>query len=351
MKINLKDEFGGPYHQYRGEVELICKNRAGQVVNRVVEQNIIKIYAKEIISHRIVHNKVWDTSANSGAGAWVSSNVDENNDFAIKYFLFGASFDENGSPLDTADTRFYTQDLVSNGYVPIRLGSGAEYSGGLINPVPISEPTRPLKKIERMYWEPSYQPAGSPFLDSDVRAINNVLVVETELGIDEYNGLGDSNYLTITEIALAAGAELDDSGACECDPTQLFLEGVGGSFPRAILVNLSETATVTIDSSDSASVNVIKEGDIVKLVDMNDTAQDDVSLDQTSNYYLVITKAVGGSDITLDRVPTNSSGDPLTGQAGIFRDTLRIFSHRVLTAPVRKSENVSITARWRIFFS
>lgn len=351
MNVTLRDEFGKPYNEYRGEVEIICKNKYGVVTDRIVEKNIIKIYAKEIISHRIAHNKVWDSTANSGAGAWVSSNIDENNDFAIKYFLFGASFDENGLPLDTADTRFYTQDPTSNSYIPIRLGQGAEYSGGLINAIPISEPTRPLKKVERIYFEPSYQPAGTPFLDSDVRAVNNVIVFETDLLIDEYNGIGASEFFTITEVALAAGRELTDSDACECDPTQLFLEGTGGTENRSILVNLSGTATISIDPSDIASVDVIKEGDILRLVDVNDTAQDDVDLDQVSNYYLVVSKAVGGSDITLDRVPLDSNNDPLTGQAGAFRDTLRIFSHRILSAPVRKSSSTALSCRWRIFFS
>lgn len=131
------DANGRRYKECQGEVEFIIKDKHGRVLDHIRQPNIVKIFAKEILAHRISHDKVWDVNANGGTGAWVAHEIDID-EFAAKYICFGASFDDDGNPLDTADTRYYIQDSVAGGYVPISLGVGAEYDGGLINPVPIS---------------------------------------------------------------------------------------------------------------------------------------------------------------------------------------------------------------------
>lgn len=333
-----------------GEIELIFKDARGNVIDYYREHNLIKIFSKEILAHRLPYNKVWDPTGGAGTGAWVSSEIDVDAELAAKYIVFGASFDADNNPLDTSDERFYSLDSASNSYVPIDLGVGAEYDGGLINAIPISEPSRPLKRIERIYFEPSYQPSGTPLLQDDVRAMNNVVVMETTLRLDEYNGFGttEADYFTVTEVALVAGKELDAIGACECDPHSLFLEGSGDD---AILATASGAATVTISPTESDYVDVIKEGDQIKIVAAGSTAADDEDLGQTSPYYLVISKSVGGSDLVLDRTPVNSDGDAITGSVGVFKDGFRIASHRILKRPFKKSADFSVTVRWRWVFN
>lgn len=356
MNIDVTDKYGlrrsqqGSTRSYRGELEFEIRDRHGRLINRIRYPNLIKIFAKEILAHRLPYSKVWDPNGGSGTGAWVAHNIDID-EFALKYIVFGASFDANGNPLDTADTRFYTADSVTGGYIPITLGTGAEYDGGIINPVPISEPTRPLKRIERIYFEPSYQPAGTPLLQPDVRAMNNVLVLETTLLKDEYNGFGTtaSDFFTLTEVALVGAAEVDAVGACECDPRDIFLTGdsVSGD---AFLASASGTATVSLDPSVT-EVDAIKEGDQVKIVTPGTTAAADSILNQLNPYYLVINKVLGGRDITLDRTPVDVDGVALTGDVGLLRDGFRIFAHRILKAPIRKSADVEITCRWRIILN
>lgn len=332
---------------YRGELEFEVRSaRNGRIVNTVRQPNIVKIFAKEILSHRLVPPHVWDPNADGGGGAWVSHsiNIDE---YAPKYMCLGASYDSNGLPLDTADTRYYNYDQVSNSYVPVALDVGADYGGGLINAIPIAEPARPLKRIERVYFEPSYQPAGVPLLQSDVRAINNVVVFETVLEKDEYNGFGltPQDFFTLTEVTLVGAPEVGTVGTCECDPHSVFLQGMDGV---SLTCNLSGTATISLDPSVPANfVNLIQEGDQVKLVQVGGGVNA-VTLGQVSPYYLVISKQNGGRDIVLDRTPVNSSNVSLTGQVGVFQDTFRIFSHRILVSPVKKSSDYEITIRWRI---
>lgn len=333
---------GEKFSAFDGEIELIGKDRHGNVIDYFRDHNEIKIFAKEILAHRLPHSKVWDPTASSGGGAWVASGIDPDEDFAAKYILFGASFDDDGAPLDTADTRYYVLDVVTGGTIPVTMEPGAYYGGGLINAIPIAEPDRPLKKIERIYYTPSYQPAGTPLLQEDVRAINNIVVMETVLRQDEYNGFGitSSDYFTITEVALAAGKEIVSASTCDTSPNDLFLEG-------PILINAAGTATVTVDPSDIALVDTIVEGDQVKITTSGSI---DVA-DQVNPYYLVIDKAVGGSDIVLDRIPVDSDGNALTGQFDLYRSTLRIFSHRILPSPFKKSSVMELTVRWKIRFS
>lgn len=332
---------------YRGEIELIVRDRHGRLIDHVREQNIIKIDAKEILSHRLSYSKVWDPLGGSGDGAWVSSGLDID-ELAVKYIVFGASFDANGGALDAADARFYAVDSVTGNYVPKTLTPGAEYDGGLINAIPLSEPNRPLKRIERIYFESSYQPSGSPLLQDDVRALNNVVVFETTLTKDEYNGFGttDADFFTITEIALVGAKEINTVGETEINPRDVFLTGSGGTANNPFAALASGTATITIDPSE-ALVDHIKEGDRIKIVSQDATN----NLDQINPYYLVTDKAIGGRDITLDRTPTDSDNVAITGSIGVLRDGFRIFSHRILRSPVKKSADFTITARWRIAFN
>ena len=353
--IDLAEQYGykrtpkGIQYALQGELEFIIRDPITKAVHQVIrEPNIVKIQAKEILAHRLPHSKIWDPNSGTGSGAWVSSGIDPNNEFSAKYILFGASFDANGAPLDTTDTRYYILDTITGSWIPIRLGVGAEYDGALINAIPIAEPNRGLKKIERIYFESSYQPAGTPLLQDDVRAMNNIVVMETTLQKSEYNGFGltNSDSFTITEVALAAGKEIDTVGACECDPKEIFLEGrIDGT---AITINTTGTATVSIDPVDIAYSSTINEGDQVKIVDADGTANSGVAGGQINPYYLVVSKSIGGSDITLDRTPVDSSNVALSGQLGIFRQTLRIFSHRILSKPFLKSSDFEILCRWCI---
>jgi hypothetical protein len=353
MKITLPEQYGsrrtrsGIVKTYKGEVEIEVRSAAtGQVVERRRESNLIKIFAKEILAHRIPYSKVWDPTAGTGSGDWVTHDIDLD-EFAAKYIVFGASFDENGNPLDTADTRYYTLDSVTNSYIPKSLGTGADYDGGLINAVPISEPDRPLKRIERIFFEPTYQPAGTPLLQADVRAMNNVVVLETTLRKEEYNGLGitSNDFFTLTEVALVGAEELGSVGACECDPRDIFLKGSADG--DAQLATANGTATINLSVTEPL-VDLIKEGDQVKIVQSASTAAADAVLDQINPYYLVISKALGGRDITLDRTPVDSNNVALTGSIGVLRDGFRIFSHRILKSPVKKSADFEIVVRWRI---
>lgn len=356
MKIELPEQYGlrrtrhGIMKSYEGEVEIIVKDINGNKISEQRYPNIIKIFAKEILAHRIPYSKVWDPNASSGMGSWVTHDLDLD-EFAAKYIVLGASFDDDGNPLDTADSRFYTQDTVTGSYVPVTLGVGAEFDGGLINPIPISEPSRPLKKIERIFFEPSYQPAGTPLLQADVRAINNIVVLETTLRKEEYNGLGitSNDFFTLTEVALVGAEELDSVGACECDPRSIFLNGSADG--DAQLANANGTATVNLDVGEPL-VDLIKEGDQVKIVQAGSTASDDDAiLDQVNPYYLVISKALGGRDITLDRTPVDADNVAIEGSIGLLRDGFRIFSHRILKSPVKKSSDFEITLRWRILLN
>lgn len=342
------DHKGRKIRSYQGEIEFIVKDRQGRVIDTIRQPNIIKIFAKEILAHRLPYSKVWDTNANGGAGAWVTHDIDID-EFAAKYIVFGASFDEDGYPLDAADSRFYIADSITGGHIPVTLGVGAEYDGGLINPIPIAEPTRPLKRVERIYFESSYQPSGTPLLQDDIRAINNIVVFETTLLKSEYNGFGITagDFFTLTEVALVGAAEIGSVGSCECSPRDIFLTGDNGS---SLPATASGTTTVSLDPSVT-NLDLIKEGDQIKIVARDATAADDSILNQLNPYYLVINKVPGGHDIVVDRVPVDNDNSPLTGQIGILRDGFRIFSHRVLKTPVKKSEDFEIVVRWRIILN
>jgi hypothetical protein len=349
-KTVITERFG---RKLKGELEFIIKDRHGNVIDVIRDHNIVKIFAKEILSHRMPFSKIWDPEAGT-EGDWVDSNLDPDEDFAVKYILIRASFDEDGVPLDTNDPRYYTIDSVTNLPVPVRLEPGAWYNGGLINAIPIAEPDRPLKRIENVEYEPTYQPAGTPLLQEDVRAMNNIAMLETTLKADEYNGFGasESDYFTITEVALAAGKTLGLVGACEKTPREIFLEGTTGSggddAPMPGLASGGDI--VTIDDPNDA--DIIRQGDQIKIVSLEEDSSGQYGdLDQVTPFYLVLAKSSSGQELQLDRVPANSDQVPIEGAIGVYRDTLRIFSHRILQSPIKKSADFEILCRWRIIFS
>jgi len=340
------------YSYARGELEFIIKDKRGNVIDVIRDHNIVKIFAKEIISHRIPYSKIWDPNAGT-EGAWVDNDIDVAEDFGIKYILFGASFDSDGVPLDTNDSRYYTMDSVTGLPVPIRLEPGAFYNGGLINAIPIAEPDRPLKRVESVTFEPSYQPAGSPLLQEDVRAMNNIVMFETTLKDTEYNGFGasDSDYFTITEVALVSAKTVNLVGACEKDPRDIFLDGLGGTMIGDPIPS-EATGGDVVNIDNVADVDLIKQGDQIKIVSLaEDSSGEHGSLNQISPFYLVIAKSTTGKELQLDRVPADNNQNPIVGDVGVYRDTLRIFSHRVLKSPIKKSGDFEILTRWRIILS
>jgi hypothetical protein len=361
-RIDLSEQYGltrtnrGVQRAVQGELEFIFRDPVSHhELGRRRETNIIKIFAKEVLSHRVPSPRVWDPAANTGSGGWVAHNLPLE-DWAPRYICFGASFDDNGTPLDADDERYYSQDEVSGGYVPRALGIGAEYGGGLINAIPISSPNIPLKRIERIFFESSYQPAGTPLLEADVRAINNIMVLETTLRKDEYNGFGanSSDFFTIAEVALVAAREIPpEQGLCECDPSNLFLEGDPDEI--ALDATSSGTATVSLASSvvDPLLINLIREGDQIKLVAHGANRQGTPAdlLNQITPYYLVTSKVSGGKDLVLDRTPVDANNNPIVGPVGVFKDGFKIFSHRILKIPIKKSADFEIVVRWRIIYN
>jgi hypothetical protein len=359
-KLQLEEICGTNYDNKNGAigiVEFIIKDREGKIVEHRVEKNIIKVFAKEMLAHRIPSSKIWDINANSGAGGWVDSGIDPTEEFSIRYMLFGASFDENGTPLGNNDPRYYAIDTITGQYVPIRLSPAADYDGGLINSIPIEEPVHGLKRIEGISFRSTYQPAGSPLVDSGVRAVNNILQVETTLRLDEYNGFTSttSDFFSITEVALCGGKLFDTVPFCGLKPEQLFLEGeaIEGTVGEQVSIKAVTNGTniVTIDLAESTSTLLLfKTGDQIKIVNEGGTQSNHTTLDQVNPYYLV-TNYNGGRDIELDRVPVTSSGAYVSGNVGIFRSTLRVFSHRILNYPVKKTSNFEIKVVWSIVMS
>ena len=350
---NDKDDHERLHHKEktkgaRGVLEFIVRDKNGNIVQRWTEPNIVKIFAKEMLAHRLPATEVWDPNASGGIGAWVSSGIDPTDEFSARYILFGASFDTNGNPLDV-DPRFYQRDPVTGVQVPIRLGPGAEFEGSLINAIPLTEPIRPLKRVENVIFQATFQPAGSPLIQTDVRGINNIVKFETTLQLNEYNGFGvtASDFFTITEVALAGGKKIDSVSNCDCTPRPLFLQNASDGSPLNCIANGSDI--ISIDPSET-EIDMVRTGDQIKIVGQSDSVNVE-SIPQVSPFYLIISKAPGGRDIQLDRTPVDTNNVPISGQIGILRDTLRIFSHRVLATPLKKSSDFQITVIWSIIFS
>jgi hypothetical protein len=353
LKLNEEINLTGlPKNSAVGIIEFIIKDRNGNIVDRIIERNIIKIFAKEMLSHRLPSSEIWDQEAGSG-GAWVASGIDPDEEFSARYILFGASYDSHGTPLGTDDTRFYQVDLVTGQYIPIRLDPSAAYDGGLINAIPIEEPIRPVKRIESITFNNTYQPSGSPLIDADVRGMNNIVVLETVLRSDEYNGFSnsDTDFFTITEVALVGGRKFNTVAQCGLDPKDLFLQGdpIPSVGVNEVAIPFTANGTNVISLDGTVSSFTFKIGDQVKIVNRGGNQGSYTILDQVNPYYLIIDTL--GGDIQLDRVPVDNSGNSLSGDIGLFRSTLRIFSHRVVTTPVTKSASFEITCRWSIIFN
>jgi hypothetical protein len=342
-------------HGSIGIIEFIIKDKNGNILDHKIEKNIIKIFAKEMLAHRLPSTKIWNPDANGGLGAWVDSGIDIDEEYSARYVMFGASFDSNGTPLGTNDPRFYTNDEVTGQFIPVKLNPSADYDGGLINAIPIAEPNRPLKRVENISFRSTYQPSGSPLIDENVRAINNIVSLETTLRLAEYNGfeVSGGDFFTITEVALVGGRLFNAVPSCDCDPINLFLQGLPGSTSLEVAVNAVANGTnvITIDTAEqTAAVGLFKLGDQVKLVNQGGTQTNHNVLNQVNSNYLV-TSFSGGRDIQLDRVPTDSNGSPIIGNIGVFRNTMKIFSHRILSYPIRKSDVFEIIVRWSLIFS
>jgi hypothetical protein len=149
-------------------------------------------------------------------------------------------------------------------------------------------------------------------------------------------------------VALAGGRKISNVGAsCECTPRTLFLEGLASGGP--FRASAAGSSTVSLDPTTPATeVDVIKEGDQIRISSFESS---DDTLNQVSPFYLVLQKAAGGLDMVLDRTPVDVGNNPITGTIGVERDTLRIFSHRILKTPVKKSGDFEIIIRWSIIMN
>lgn len=348
-QVEVRDRMPKNYH---GEVEIEIRNRSGDTILTRSEPNIIKIYAKEVLAHRAPASMKWDHTIlndDGSHGAWIPSEVDPFEEFSLKYICFGASFDDRGYPLDVHDPRFYQQDPMTGLYRPINLTPGATYGGGLINPIPINEEcARPLKRIEDFKFEPTYQPAGTPYLHDDVRAMNNILVTETTLRVDEYNGFSNlpGEYFTISEVALCGGKYVGGISDCNIDPHDIFIEGPYEAYAEGgtNVISLSEEGTEDV-------YNLVDVGDMIKIAAPSEDPTEG-PLDQMSPYYLITDKSCSdGSELILDRVPKTKDNANIAGDLWVYRDTFRVFAHRILNTPVKKSADFEIIVRWRIIFS
>jgi hypothetical protein len=351
--VNINDTI---QKSYIGEVELIYKDKNGNILCVQSGSNIVKIFMKESISHRIAASIKWDptvTDSTGKLGAWVSSGIDPLEEFTAKYIILGASYDSAGMPLDVRDSRYYEQDTVTGLYVPIRLSPGAAYGGGLINAIPINEECRrPLKRVEDFRFNATYQPAGTPLLQDDVRAINNILICETTLQLDEYNGFfGTSgDCFTITEVALVAGKRIDHVTGCDVDSHDLFMEG---PYSAEIMAGTNIIKLTNCGNTGGSGIdfcNFIQPGDQIKVV-LPGSSGGSSPVSMVSPYFLVLSKECFGQNLVVDRVPTASDGSEIGGTCEVYRDTMRILSHRILNSPAKKMNEVSITIRWSIIVS
>ena len=50
-------------------------------------------------------------------------------------------------------------------------------------------------------------------------------------------------------------------------------------------------------------------------------------------------------------MPVDDNNTPITGVVGVYRDGFRIFSHRILKSPIKKSSDFEIVVRWRIILN
>ena len=334
-----------------GEIELLFKNKHGQIVDKKVFHNIIKIYMKDHIAHTLPYPYVWDPTGGTGSGDWVTNDVNRDL-FFPKYIIIGAAYDTStanyGAPLNTNDTDYYKTDPISGQKVPITLYSGDTYNG-LIKAIPINVSNNiPLKRIENISFDATYQPPGTPYLRSDVRAMYNIVSFKTTLTTSEYNGFGGSyTSFDICELALVSGPAFDSSVSdCDCDPHTLFMMGDGGNYDTGasavspIDISIVEGSNI-ITLANASNANYIYEGDQIKLISTHS---------MISEYYLVMNKS--GATLTLDRVPKDDTNTNLpSGNYTMWVDRFRMLAHSILPQPFSKTSALEVDITWKIYFS
>ena len=132
----------------------------------------------------------------------------------------------------------------------------------------------------------------------------------------------------------------------------LFLTGDASGNPLRTIFN--GTSTISLDPS-VVDPDVIKEGDQIQIQSFSSDKSSPDFINQVNPFYLVISKSPGGRDIVLDRTPTTSDTNVLVpgtdGIIGIYRDGFKMFSHRVLTTPIKKSSDFVIVVRWSIIMN
>lgn len=323
-----------PTTNTHGTIQIITKNKHGQTIKTHTQTNTLKTHLKETLTHQIQPNNLWNPNANNGTGAW-QPNTTKLDRTTPRYIILGASYDTNGNPIQN-DPRYYTTNN-QNQTTPIKITPGNTHPNLLINPIPINTPNRPLKKIQNIYLTNTYQPAGTPTLQTDTQALNTTITFETTLQTEEYNGITGigQDHFTITEIGIATGPEEyttnPTEAVCEKLPHELF--------QNTYNVNLTGTATVVIDTTTDTTT--LHQGDQVQITDPTGTTQ-------LNNYYLIIHKTPGGHDITLDRIPTDTNGNPITGATTLIQNNMQIIAHRILTYPQTKNINTELTIRWSL---
>lgn len=310
QKINIRDLSG---KMAEGRLTMRIRNTITGEESTISDNNIIKVAAKEVMAINLAPPRVWDPNEQE----WVDNSLSD--DMSVRYMWFG-----------TGSTSM--------------LSSSFNYDGSLQEPILISTLT-PLKRIESVYLNNSYQPSGNPYNHDDVRAILNEIVFETVMKADEYNELPDTSGsdVILAEAGLVAARELPVDDDCGCAPDILFLgtENDGTAIP--ITFSGSEVVTINVSSSKHTT---IKAGDQIKIVasgtlktDMHDV------IEQHNPYYTVVEKLTNGRDLLLDRIPRNADNDILTGSAGIFRVGHRLICYKKI--PVfRKSFPLEITFSW-----
>lgn len=336
-----------------GEIQLIFRDSKGNIVDRIIHHNIIKIFMKDHIAHTLPYGYKWDpTGGTSGSGDWVANTINNADLYFPKYIILGAAYDTStanyGAPLGTNDTDFYQTDPVSGQKVPITLYSGANYTGGLIKAIPIDTSNNiPLKRIEDVDFDATYQPPGTPYLRDDVRALYNIVSFSTTLQTTEYNGFGGSfTSFDICELALVSGPAFDSTiSDCNCDPHNLFLLGHGGNYDTDLSASPIEitltSGSSTITLNDASDANYIYEGDQIKFVS---------SHSMITEYFMVLSKS--GNQLTLDRVPKDDSNVNIpSGTYHIWVDRFRILAHSILPQPFSKTSALQVDITWKIYFS
>jgi hypothetical protein len=137
------------------------------------------------------------------------------------------------------------------------------------------------------------------------------------------------------------------ANVCNCPPRDIFLLGHTDGLPLQANIAVAGS-TVSLTETTGEYINYIKVGDTIKIVASDSTAAENNELDQLNPFYLVMSKVNGGVDITVDRTIRTANNTPITGAVGVFKDEFRMFSHRILQTPVKKSSDFEVIVRWSI---